>query len=219
MRIAELADAAGVAPATVKYYVREGLVPAGIRVSDNRTDYDDEHARRVRLVRALIDVGGLPVARAREVLAVLDDDARQVRDVFAVAQDALTPGPPPQDPPPADALARVDAVTHEAGWCVLEGHAGRAQAARAVDAFERSGHRVEDAYLARYAEAAGIQADADLAAVRGRPDRTAMAELMVVGTVLGDHLAAGFRRIAQATVSMPADAATPAPAPATGGAS
>ncbi|MFT2689690.1 hypothetical protein [Clavibacter zhangzhiyongii] len=39
--------------------------------------------------------------------------------------------------------------------------------------------------------------------MRGRPDRTAMAELMVVGTVLGDHLAAGFRRIAQATVSMP----------------
>ncbi|RIJ12483.1 MerR family transcriptional regulator, partial [Clavibacter nebraskensis] len=43
--------------------------------------------------------------------------------------------------------------------------------------------------------------DADLAAVRGRPDRTAMAELMVVGTVLGDQLAAGLRRIAQATVS------------------
>ncbi|RIJ10311.1 hypothetical protein DZF93_15775, partial [Clavibacter michiganensis subsp. insidiosus] len=48
------------------------------------------------------------------------------------------------------------------------------------------------------------RADADLAAVRARPDRTAMAELMVVGTVLGDQLAAGLRRIAQATVSSPA---------------
>jgi DNA-binding transcriptional MerR regulator len=204
MRIAELADATGVPPATVKYYVREGLLPAGVRVSDNRTEYDDEHVRRVRLIRALIDVGRLPVARAREVLAVLDDDARQVQDVFAVAQDALTPGPPPTDPPAADALARVDAITRRAGWCVLEEHAGRAQAARAVDGFERSGHRMDDGYLDRYAEAAGIQADADLAAVRGRPDRTAMAELMVVGTVLGDQLAAGLRRIAQATVSMPA---------------
>jgi DNA-binding transcriptional MerR regulator len=204
MRIAELADATGVPPATVKYYVREGLLPAGVRVSDNRTEYDDEHVRRVRLIRALIDVGRLPVARAREVLAVLDDDARQVQDVFAVAQDALTPGPPPTDPPAEDALARVDAITRRAGWCVLEEHAGRAQAARAVDGFERSGHRMDDGYLDRYAEAAGIQADADLAAVRGRPDRTAMAELMVVGTVLGDQLAAGLRRIAQATVSMPA---------------
>jgi DNA-binding transcriptional MerR regulator len=212
MRIAELADATGVPPATVKYYVREGLLPAGVRVSDNRTEYDDEHVRRVRLIRALIDVGRLPVARAREVLAVLDDDARQVQDVFAVAQDALTPGPPPTDPPAEDALARVDAITRRAGWCVLEEHAGRAQAARAVDGFERSGHRMDDGYLDRYAEAAGIQADADLAAVRGRPDRTAMAELMVVGTVLGDQLAAGLRRIAQATVSMPAGPA------ATGGA-
>jgi DNA-binding transcriptional MerR regulator len=208
MRITELAEATGVAPATVKYYVREGLLPAGTRVSDNRTDYDEEHARRVRLIRALIDVGRLPVARAREVLAVLDDDARHVQDVFAVAQDALTPGPVAADPPPADALARVDAVTADAGWCVLEGHAGRAQAARAVDAFARSGHPMEDGYLARYAEAAAIQADADLAAVRGRPDRTAMAELMVVGTVLGDQLAAGLRRIAQATVSSPAWAST-----------
>jgi DNA-binding transcriptional MerR regulator len=213
MRITELAAATGVAPATVKYYVREGLLPAGTRVSDNRTDYDDEHARRVRLIRALIDVGRLPVARAREVLAALDDEGRQVQDVFAVAQDALTHGPPPTEPPAPDALARVDALSADAGWCVLPGHAGRAQAARAVDAFERSGHRVDGAYLARYAVAAGIQAEADLAAVRDRPDRLAMAELMVVGTVLGDELAAGLRRVAQATVSMPGGA------PATGGAS
>lgn len=208
MRITELAEATGVAPATVKYYVREGLLAAGTRVSDNRTDYDDEHARRLRLIRALIDVGRIPIARAREVLAVLDDDARQVQDVFAMAQGALTPGPAAADPPPADALARVDAASADAGWCVLEGHAGRAQAARAVDAFARSGHPVDDAYLARYAAAAEMQADADLAAVRGRPDRTAMAELMVVGTVLGDQLAAGLRRIAQATASMRARATT-----------
>ena len=208
MRITELAEATGISPATVKYYVREGLLPAGTRVSDNRTDYDDEHARRVRLIRALIDVGRLPVARAREVLAVLDDDERRVQDVFAVAQEALTHGPPPTETPASDALARIDAVTEDAGWCVLEGHAGRAQAARAVDAFARSGHPMEDDYLARYAEAAGVQAEADLAAVRARPDRTAMAELMVVGTVLGDELAAGLRRIAQATVSMPTGAAS-----------
>ncbi|OUD80817.1 MerR family regulatory protein [Clavibacter michiganensis subsp. michiganensis] len=83
MRITELAETTGVPPATVKYYVREGLLPAGTRVRDNRTDYDDEHARRIRLIRALIDVGRLPVARAREVLAVLDDDDRRVQDVFA----------------------------------------------------------------------------------------------------------------------------------------
>ncbi len=139
---------------------------------------------------------------------MLDDDDRRVQDVFAVAQDALTPGPPATEPPASDALARIDAVTEEAGWCVLDGHAGRAQAARAVDAFARSGHPVEDAYLARYAEAAGVQAQADLAGVSARPDRTAMAELMVVGTVLGDELAAGLRRIAQATIAMPTEAAS-----------
>ena len=36
MRLAELCAATGVPPATVKYYLREGLLPVGERVSATR---------------------------------------------------------------------------------------------------------------------------------------------------------------------------------------
>ncbi|GMA88788.1 hypothetical protein GCM10025868_40380 [Angustibacter aerolatus] len=44
--------------ATVKYYLREGLLPPGTPTSRTQAQYDEEHVRRLRLVRALLDVGG-----------------------------------------------------------------------------------------------------------------------------------------------------------------
>ena len=68
MRLAELSERSGVSTATIKYYLREGLLPPGRRVNATTAEYDEEHLRRLRLVRALIQVGRVPVATAREVL-------------------------------------------------------------------------------------------------------------------------------------------------------
>ena len=64
MRISELAEVSGVPLATVKYYLREGLLPPGRSVTARLSEYDDEHLRRLRLLRALREVGGVPVSRA-----------------------------------------------------------------------------------------------------------------------------------------------------------
>ncbi|MFI8354714.1 MerR family transcriptional regulator [Streptomyces cyaneofuscatus] len=54
MRLAELSERSGVPTATVKYYLREGLLPAGRRVSATQAEYDEGHLRRLRLVRAQV---------------------------------------------------------------------------------------------------------------------------------------------------------------------
>src|SRR5207248_1232149 len=68
VRIAELSRVTGVPIPTIKYYIRSGLLPAGDRTSWNQAQYDETHARRLRLVRALIEVGGLSVAATRQML-------------------------------------------------------------------------------------------------------------------------------------------------------
>lgn len=73
MRLAELSARSGVSTATIKYYLREGLLHPGRRVTATQAEYDEGHLRRLRLVRALIQVGKIPVASAREVLAALQD--------------------------------------------------------------------------------------------------------------------------------------------------
>jgi DNA-binding transcriptional MerR regulator len=91
MRMAELSRRSGVSVPTIKYYLREGLLPAGAVTSPNQADYGNGHLRRLRLIRALIDVGGLSVAAAREVLGAVDDPSVVGHDLLGVAHCAVVP--------------------------------------------------------------------------------------------------------------------------------
>ncbi|MDQ4008931.1 MAG: MerR family transcriptional regulator, partial [Actinomycetota bacterium] len=59
MQMSELARAGGVPVATVKYYLRERLLPPGVATSATRSTYDEGHLLRLRLIRALVEVGQL----------------------------------------------------------------------------------------------------------------------------------------------------------------
>ena len=202
MVITELAELSGTPAATIKYYVREGLLPAGERVGGNRTEYDESHAHRLRLIRAMLEVGKLSIGAISSVLTALDDPDAPIAHTFDIAQRALSRDTVSGISQGSDAaLARIDGVIDRAGWGDCGDNPGREIAARVVDAFDRAGHPLPDSYLDAYASAAQQVAEADLGAVGELADPTDMAELMVVGTVLGDTLAAGLRRIAQASVT------------------
>src|ERR687889_297602 len=89
VQISELARRAGVPVATVKYYLREGLLPPGERTGATRARYGEEHVERLRLVRALLGPGGLSIARARAVLAAVDSPDTSVHAALGAAHRAL----------------------------------------------------------------------------------------------------------------------------------
>ena len=72
-----------------------GTARPGHPTSATRATYDDTHVRRLRLVRALVDVGGLSLAAVRDVLAALDDPNRSQRDLLGAAHKPLLAGPAP----------------------------------------------------------------------------------------------------------------------------
>ncbi|WP_374008378.1 MerR family transcriptional regulator [Leifsonia sp. LS-T14] len=202
MLISELSERAGTPAATIKYYVREGLLPAGERVGGNRTLYGEEHARRLKLIRAMLEVGKLSVAAVKTVLEALDEPGAPVAHAFDAAQQAVSRSAVPDVAPPSEpALERVDDLAGRAGWADCGDNIGRGIAAQVIDAFDNAGFPLPDEYLDSYAAAARLQAEADLATVGVLPDPARMTELVVVGTVLGDTLALGLRRMAQAVVT------------------
>ena len=91
MKIRELAEVTGVSVATLKYYLREGLLHGGAATAVNQADYDESHVRRVRMVRALLHLGRLSIADLRLVVAAVDDDSVSIHDAFGIAQDAMVP--------------------------------------------------------------------------------------------------------------------------------
>lgn len=215
MRMSELSETTGVAVPTLKYYLREGLLHAGERTSPNQAQYDVSHVDRVRLVRALIEVGGLPIARAADVVAAMQRDGLGLSSVFGIAQRAVSERALPdevRDGGPVDPGAPLPTSTEgerlvaelcaARGWIVHANNPGLAMAARVLDTYESLGQHRLHAVLADYADAADRIASADLAAVAAageetRGDTTAMTDVVIVGTVLGDALIAGLRRIAQ----------------------
>src|SRR4051812_39810395 len=90
MRVAELVERSGVPRATIKYYLREGLLMPGTATGATQATYGEAHLHRLRLIKALTEVVGLPIARAREVIRVMDspDD---LFDALGAAVAALPP--------------------------------------------------------------------------------------------------------------------------------
>lgn len=194
MRISRLSERTGVSVASIKYYTREGLLPAGEHIGYNSTDYGEAHVERLRLIRALIDSGGLSVAAAGRVIAALDDPDVSLPQVFGIAQGAV---PREVNAPSETALDAVREVMRERSWATVPENPGIALAASVIDDLARIGHTEVTDQLSRYAEAIDLIADADLDAVAVSGDDERRAETVVVGIALGDALLAGLRRIAQ----------------------
>lgn len=199
MLISQIVQLSDTPAATIKYYVRAGLLPAGTRHGENRTSYDESHVHRLRLIRAMLEVGKLSVGSAADVLAALDDTSKPMGQTFEVAQNALARNTVADvSEPSPDSIDRADGVIERAGWLNCGDNIGRRILAQTIDGFAKAGHPMTDKYLDRYAAAADLVAGADLDAVGAIADPAERTELMVVGTVLGDALSLGLRRIAQA---------------------
>lgn len=203
MRVGELSRRAGVSVPTIKYYVREGLLPAGRLSSPNQASYDESHVRRLRLIRALIDVGGLPVSAIRDVLEAIEDPSRSVHKVLGAAHCHVAPRTEAESDADMEiAEEQVAALIARRGWRVDREDPAVRSVAAAVAAFRRLGHeRFAELSLEMYAEAAERIAEADVAYIAREVAREDVVESAVIGTVLGDAVLTSLRRLAQVDAS------------------
>ena len=72
MRISELSRRSGVPASTIKFYIRDGLLPPGTPSQRNQADYGESHLQRLDLIKALRDVADLPLEVVRAVLEQFD---------------------------------------------------------------------------------------------------------------------------------------------------
>jgi DNA-binding transcriptional MerR regulator len=196
--MAELSERSGVAVATIKYYRREGLLPAGEHTAPNQADYTDAHLGRLRLIRTLREVADLPVASLRDVVAAIEDPGRSLHEVVGAAHAALDGGA--GDQAPDVARSRADEVIARAGWDVAATAPARTSLAGALAALDDLGLPTTPDVLDRYVRAADAVAREEVAATMGpgaAPSRDAVVARVVAGTVLFEHVLTALRRLAQ----------------------
>lgn len=88
MRIGELAKATGTKAETIRYYEREGILPAADRTDSNYRDYADAHLVTLTFVRRARELG-FSMAQVRELLALSDHNEKPCQDVDRLVQQQL----------------------------------------------------------------------------------------------------------------------------------
>ncbi|MFC5059707.1 MerR family transcriptional regulator [Saccharothrix xinjiangensis] len=199
MRIAELGRRSGVPVPTIKYYLREGLLPAGELTSPNQARYTDAHLHRLRLVRALVELGGLSIAAVRDVLGALDDPDMSLHKAMGTVSAAVAP--PDVDVSDEVAHEQARAFVERQGWdCPPDSYAFKALVGVLTTAREVGQHRFVD-LLDGYARACAQLAEVDLDYVLRMASKDEALEGVLLGTFLGDATVAAVRAMARREVS------------------
>ncbi len=195
MRVSELSAASGVTVPTIKYYLREGLLPEGERSAPTQAAYGDLHVQRLRVIRALLD-SGVTIAETRRVLEALDTPPEKAHDLLGTAHAAITP-------PVDDALDLTEAEQLAAGLGWKPGMCSETvlhAVARALQGLERAGFTVPNAVMPVYLESIRRIADAEIAGVPTESAEDAV-RYVVLGSVLVEPLILALRRVAQQVAS------------------
>ncbi|MFD7630014.1 MerR family transcriptional regulator [Streptomyces sp. NPDC059851] len=204
MRISELSRSTGVPVASIKYFRREGLLPAGRATAATLAEYGEEHVHRLRLIKALTSLGGLSIAATREVLAAVD--RADTTDAALGAISYALPVPVAEAPAgdsdreaEAEEAAGADVAQLLAamGWQVPD----TSPHVRGLTAALKQLRRLDAGYppdgLLAYAELADAIAGLDLRRAAVFRDSAALAEQAVIVFALSAPVLELLRRLAQ----------------------
>jgi len=89
LKISELAERADVPVATVRHYLREGLLPEPVKTSRNMAYYPPEFVDRIRLIKRLQEERFMPLKVIRDALLAERTPEAEVLERFAMPAKGL----------------------------------------------------------------------------------------------------------------------------------
>jgi DNA-binding transcriptional MerR regulator len=73
LKIGEIARKSGVPPSTIRYYVRQGLLPEPIKVNKSMAYYDESCVEKIQAIRHLQEKRYFPLAVIKNILRRMDE--------------------------------------------------------------------------------------------------------------------------------------------------
>ncbi len=200
MRISELSERSGVPVATVKYYLREGLLGPGEALNARESSYGEHHLSRLRLIRGLVHVLGASIAQVRQVLSIIDEPDQSPLEAMGKATSVLPAIGESGENPAADAQ-RATRLLERLGYRFDPTSPTVAQLESALALGDDVGITIDDDQIAVYGEAARRIARADFARVPWQ-DPQAATTFAVLGTALYEPVLLALRRLAHYEIGL-----------------
>ncbi|MBT1258295.1 MerR family transcriptional regulator [Rhodococcus erythropolis] len=209
MKVSELSQRSGVSVASIKYYLREGLLTGGVPTATNQAVYSEQHVRRLRLIRSLIDIGGLSISHVRATLAEVDDESTPMHDAFGAVMHGLDEAP--TETRTTDIQTVYDEVQEwlsSRGWDIDPDAPAPHRLAELVATLRRFDFPTTLTDFDSVADMIERTAQIEVEYARAMPDRTSAVETMLIGTVILERAIVEVRRLALEAASARIDIAT-----------
>lgn len=199
MRISELSEATGISVATIKYYLREGLLPVADKRAARLAEYDERHVRRLQLIKLLREVGAIPIEGLKRLVRTSERTDVPIHSVFAAAAEALAPPPPPAGKLRPVTQAMADQLIAAAGWThVRPDSPDRENLAATLELVATyDTHPRDPAEIEPYVRFADQIASYEIEHLDDSKDRVGLLEEMVVGQVVFGEVLSTLRRLAE----------------------
>ncbi|WP_104116538.1 MerR family transcriptional regulator [Arthrobacter sp. B1805] len=200
MRLSELSAVSGISPASIKFYLRSGLLEPGQAVHPTRAEYGDAHVRRLRLIQGLRSVIGLGLEDIRRIIEASDGaetSGHKRLALLATVQSVVLgfSNSGTREPP------TVKELVLQMGWPDEDSEA-RAAVGEHLAAMTAAGVAADPAVLVLYARAADAIADAQLTVTDGQRSVEELILTAAVGMHLHNQLILKVIALAQASRSI-----------------
>ena len=198
MRVSELARQTGVSVATVKYYIREGMLAAGDPAGPRRATYDVSHVQRIHLIKALTGPAGLSVSQSKAILQIIDMPKSSLSNRLASATTVLADAAC-ADLDTDESYPRAERVV---GWLGEPYRAEPPAAAlleNALQAVEAAGFQLHRDQFAIYGEHMLAIATSEINNIPTDPADAV--RYVVLGTVLFEPVLTAIRRLGQQSLA------------------
>ena len=95
LKIGEIAKKSGVPPSTIRYYVRQGLLPEPVKVNKSMAYYEEDCIEKIQAIRHLQEAKYFPLSVIRNILRRMDEgmsleEAEAIEDVVFGKQPDTT---------------------------------------------------------------------------------------------------------------------------------
>ncbi|WP_051637251.1 MerR family transcriptional regulator [Rhodococcus sp. UNC363MFTsu5.1] len=212
MRVSELVERSGLPLATIKYYLREGVLMPGEPTSATQSSYGPPHLRRLALIKALAGAG-LPIHKIREIIRLTDKPVDGLYDTLGRAVAMLPPYPDDAADTEAREHPRARRLLERLGQVYDPAFPAVGQLERALKAVEDAGIPMTDERIDAYGRHIMGIAEVDLALMPTGSTQAAV-EYAVLGTAIYEPVIAAMRRLAHQDIAsrsfQPAGIALPA---------
>jgi AcrR family transcriptional regulator len=76
MTISKLSNLSSIPLSTIKFYIRENLIPRPNKIRGTRAYYDSRHLNRLRLIKKIQSESKVPLSKIKEIISLIDDGER-----------------------------------------------------------------------------------------------------------------------------------------------